>query len=577
MEISGHSAIPGGHKAPPYEALCAELLEQGYLRQADLERALHLQQLDNDDLLTLLIKLGLVAEQDMAATLSRLCQLPLISASGYPELRTIDADISVRFMKSRQVLPLRQENNHLVVAMVNPYDSYVIKSLSLACASPIVVEVGLAHDINTAIERLYGDGRSTMKQIADGFTGNSGNAVVDEEDADQLRDLASEAPVVRLVNLIFQRAVESGASDIHLEPFEGQLKVRYRIDGVLIEAESPPAPSTAAVISRIKILAKLNIAERRLPQDGRLMLPLQGKTLDLRVSTVPTLHGECLVIRLLDRDSLNLDFKGLGFGENALRDFMAGLNQPNGIMLVTGPTGSGKTTTLYSALTTINRPEIKIITVEDPVEYQLEGINQIQIKPTIGLDFANTLRSIVRQDPDVIMIGEMRDLETARIAVQSALTGHRVLSTLHTNDAAGGITRLLDMGIQGYLLTATVNGILAQRLVRRLCMSCRQRYEVTPETAVKIGLCATDISHLFKATGCDECFHTGYQGRIALVEYLTITDAICSLIMQQASLGQIRKQAVEDGMDTLYTDGIQKCIQGFTTVEEVFRVTQTDT
>src|SRR3546814_675293 len=315
-----------------------------------------------------------------------------------------------------------------------------------------------------------------------------GEASGDMDDVEHLRDLASEAPVIRLVNLIIQRAVEMRASDIHIEPFENRLKVRYRIDGVLADGESPPTNLTAAVISRIKIMARLNIAERRLPQDGRIMLRVQGKELDLRVSTMPTAHGESVVMRLLDRETVVFDFHRLGFTDNFLPQFQKVLEQPHGILLVTGPTGSGKTTTLYTALSKLNTSDVKIITVEDPVEYQIEGINQIQAKPQIGLDFANALRSIVRQDPDIIMIGEMRDLETARIAIQSALTGHLVLSTLHTNNAAGGITRMLDMGVEGYLLTSTINGILAQRLVRRLERTHAERYPASPEEIAQFGL-----------------------------------------------------------------------------------------
>jgi general secretion pathway protein E len=340
-----------------------------------------------------------------------------------------------------------------------------LKALSMASGKTISPQVGVASEIENGIEKLYGVGRSAMGQIIDTL-GEGGDDEL--EDVEHLRDLASEAPVIRLVNLIMQRAVEARASDIHIEPFENRLKVRYRVDGVLQEVEAPPSSSTAAVISRIKIMARLNIAERRLPQDGRIMHRVQGKELDLRVSTIPTSHGESVVMRILDRESIVLDFDSLGFDEGLKADFVKDLEMPHGIILVTGPTGSGKTTTLYTALSQINTPERKIITVEDPVEYQLEGINQIQAQSSIGLDFAHALRAIVRQDPDVIMIGEMRDLETARIAIQSALTGHLVLSTIHTNDAAGGITRMLDMGVEDYLLTSTVNAILAQRLVRTL-------------------------------------------------------------------------------------------------------------
>jgi general secretion pathway protein E len=370
--------------------------------------------------------------------------------------------------------------------------------------------------------------------------------------------------------------VEARASDIHVEPFENRLKVRYRIDGVLEEVEAPPASSTAAVISRIKIMAKLNIAERRLPQDGRIMLRVQGKELDLRVSSMPTSYGESVVMRILDRESVVLDFHALGFTDEFLPRFQSVLELPHGILLVTGPTGSGKTTTLYTALSKINTPDVKIITVEDPVEYQIEGINQIQAKPQIGLDFAHALRSIVRQDPDIIMIGEMRDLETAKIAIQSALTGHLVLSTLHTNNAAGGITRLMDMGVEDYLLTSTVNGILAQRLVRRLEPTHAQPYIALPEVVDQFKLSRyTDIEpiRLFKP-GPSSLTPTGYLGRTTIMEFLVMSDPLRRLVMQHATAGEIEAHARVEGMRTMYEDGLVKALAGTTTIEEVLRVTQ---
>jgi general secretion pathway protein E len=412
-----------------------------------------------------------------------------------------------------------------------------------------------------------------MGEIVDTFGSDED---VNEADVEHLKDLASEAPVIRMVNLIMQRAVEMRASDIHVEPFEQVLKVRFRVDGVLREVESPPVRSTAAVISRIKIMAKLNIAERRLPQDGRIKLQVQGKELDLRVSTVPTMHGESVVIRLLHKESIKFDFGSLGFEGEALNRFLGVLEQPHGIILITGPTGSGKSTSLYTALHKINTPDRKIITVEDPVEYQLEGVNQIQTKPQIGLTFAAALRSIVRQDPDVIMIGEMRDIETARIAVQSALTGHLVLSTLHTNDAAGGVTRLLDMGLEDYLIASTVNGILGQRLVRRLCPHCRESFEPMPEVAAELKLWNFSDARevlLYRPKGCEACDGTGYRGRLAISELLVMTDDIRRLVMTNAPARKIEDQALLEGMETMYDDGIRKAVRGLTTVEEVIRVT----
>ncbi|MGZ8196547.1 MAG: type II secretion system ATPase GspE, partial [Methylosarcina sp.] len=431
---------------------------------------------------------------------------------------------------------------------------------------------GLLSEIDAALEMQYGEGRSQMDKIVDDLAVEDGG----EEDLEHLKDLASEAPVIKMVNLIMQRAIETKASDIHIEPFEQTLKVRLRIDGVLQDIDAPPVKSTAAVISRIKIMAKLNIAERRLPQDGRIKVQMLGKELDLRVSTIPTMYGESVVIRLLDKESVVLDFATLGFSGSHSEKFLEILAQPHGIILITGPTGSGKSTTLYTALKTLNTAERKIITVEDPVEYQLEGVNQIQAKPQIGLTFASALRSIVRQDPDVIMIGEMRDLETAKIAVQSALTGHLVLSTLHTNDAAGGITRLLDMGLEEYLLTSTVNGILAQRLVRKLCEKCKEGQPASPEIINEMKLRRFvpegDIL-LYKPVGCSACGGLGYRGRQAIIEFLVMTDPIRKLVMAHEEAGVIQKLAMDEGMATMYEDGLTKVVKGITTLEEVLRVT----
>ncbi|NNK37261.1 MAG: type II secretion system ATPase GspE, partial [Xanthomonadales bacterium] len=520
-----------------------------------------------------LVRLGLVSERDVGEAEAGLLDLPLMRTADLPDQVPQLPDISVRYLKQNLILPIDESNGDLTVLMANPRDEFARKALSMASGKNIITRVGIASEIENGIEKLMGGGRSAMGQIVDSLGGEEEG---DLEDVEHLRDLASEAPVIRLVNLVMQRAVESRASDIHIEPFENRLKVRYRIDGVLQEVEAPPAKSTAAVISRIKIMAKLNIAERRLPQDGRIMHRVQGKELDLRVSTVPTSHGESVVMRILDRESVVLDFDSLGFDDDIRSSFVQQLEMPHGIILVTGPTGSGKTTTLYTALSALNKPERKIITVEDPVEYQLEGINQIQAKSSIGLDFAHALRAIVRQDPDVIMIGEMRDLETARIAIQSALTGHLVLSTIHTNDAAGGITRMLDMGVEDYLLTSTVNAILAQRLVRTLDQEQREPYELLPEVVQEIGLAdlvQQDRYVFFHAKPSEEN-PTGYRGRTSILELLPISDPIRRLVMRHATSGELQEQAVADGMRTMYQDGLNKCLQGITTLEEVLRVTQ---
>jgi general secretion pathway protein E len=553
--------------------IARRLLERGRLKEPDLARAQRLHAENGGSLAAFLVKLGLVSERDMAEAAGEALGLPLMAAKDAPDAPPDGLDLSPRFLRQHAICPIAADAVRVEVLAADPQDGYAAEALALACGREVVVRVGLRSEIADLIERYYGQGRSAMESLVESV-GEEGAG--EEDDVEHLRDLASEAPVIRLVNLLIQRAVELRASDIHVEPFENRLKLRYRVDGVLEEGESPPANLTAAVISRIKIMAKLNIAERRLPQDGRIMVRVQGKELDLRVSTVPTAHGESVVMRLLDRESVVLDFQSLGFSDEFLGRFLRVLEQPHGILLVTGPTGSGKTTTLYTALSRLNTPEVKIITVEDPVEYQIEGINQIQAKPQIGLDFSHALRSIVRQDPDIIMIGEMRDLETARIAIQSALTGHLVLSTLHTNNAAGGITRLLDMGVEDYLLTSTINGILAQRLVRRLEPTHAERRPATPEEIEKFGL------RRFQPEGSIHLCHprpsalspTGYLGRTTIMEFLVMDDALRRLVMQHAGMGEIEAAARAAGMRSMYEDGLAKAVQGLTTIEEVLRVTE---
>jgi general secretion pathway protein E len=550
------------------------LVERQKLADADLQRARRVRDSTGESLETLLVKLGLVSERDLAEALAARLNLPLARPADFPDTPATDGAVSPRFLKESRVVPLFDDEQGLTVAMANPTDDYVLSALRLATGKPILPRVGIPTELETAFERLYGKGRSAMGQIVESI--GLADDLTDEEQIQHLKDLASEAPVIRLVNLMIARAVESRASDIHIEPFENRLKVRYRVDGVLHEVESPPSRLSAAVISRIKIMAKLNIAERRLPQDGRIQLRAQGKEIDLRVSTVPTLYGESVVMRILDKASVVLDFPVLGFSPRTLDRFLNVLRMPHGIILVTGPTGSGKTTTLYTALQTINTSERKILTVEDPVEYQLEGVNQIQVKAQINLTFANALRAIVRQDPDVIMIGEMRDLETAGIAVQSALTGHLVLSTLHTNDAAGSVTRLLDMGVEDYLLTSTINGILAQRLVRLLCTHCRQPYPALPELVEELRLKRFSEGReimLYKAVGCEQCGGTGYRGRAAIMEFLVMSDPLRRLVLKHADAGELQGTAQREGMDTMYEDGLRKAVVGVTTIEEVLRVT----
>jgi general secretion pathway protein E len=556
------------------ERVCEYLIARGRLKEADLARARRLHEENAEgNLVPLLTRLGLVSEREMGDALAEVLGLPLLTAKEFPDAPPANVQMSVRFLKQYHIVPIAENDSAVTVVVSDPADPYPIQALQLATGKHVEVKIGFSSEIDDLIERYYGSGRSAMGTIVENLTDENARS---EDDIEHLRDLASEAPVIRLVNLVIQRAVEQRASDIHIEPFENRLKVRYRIDGVLHEVESPPAASTAAVISRVKIMAKLNIAERRLPQDGRIMLRVQGKELDLRVSTVPTSFGESVVMRILDRESIVFDFHTLGFTDQFLSQFMKVLELPHGILLVTGPTGSGKTTTLYTALSRLNTPDVKIITVEDPVEYQIEGINQIQAKPQIGLDFSHALRSIVRQDPDIIMIGEMRDLETAKIAIQSALTGHLVLSTLHTNNAAGAITRMLDMGVEDYLLTSTVNGVLAQRLVRRLDRDHAERYEALPEVVEEFGL------RRFQPDGKIQLYKpmpsalttTGYHGRTTIMEFLVMSDPLRRMVMQHADMGKIEELARSEGMRTMYEDGLVKALAGVTTIEEVLRVTQ---
>ncbi len=519
------------------ERICQFLVAKGRLKEADLVRGRRLHEEDpSGRLVALLTRLGLVSEREMADAVAEIMELPLLAAKDFPESPPPNVQLSVRFLKHHHVVPIGETESEVKLLIADPADHYPLEAIELATGRKVSLSVGLRPEIDDLIERYYGQGRSAMGSIVESLSDDNSRS---EDDIEHLRDLASEAPVIRLVNLVIQRAVEQRASDIHIEPFESRLKVRYRIDGVLHEVESPPAASTAAVISRVKIMAKLNIAERRLPQDGRIMIRVQGKELDLRVSTVPTSHGESVVMRILDREAVVFDFHTLGFTDEFLPKFNKVLELPHGILLVTGPTGSGKTTTLYTALSKLNTPDVKIITVEDPVEYQIEGINQIQAKPAIGLDFSHALRSIVRQDPDIIMIGEMRDLETAKIAIQSALTGHLVLSTLHTNNAAGGITRLLDMGVEDYLLTSTVNGILAQRLLRRIDGTSAERYDALPEVVREFGLEKLTSERpikLYKPIPTP-AHPSGYYGRTTIMEFLVMSDEIRRLIMQHKGMG----------------------------------------
>lgn len=497
-----------------------------------------------------------------------------VRTENLPKVPLVLNALSSRFIRENRIIPLEFKNNILKVLMADPSSRDVVEALRVALGADVQASAGDGKEIDDYIARNYGQEPQEINKIIENieekaveFTGEEG------EDIGHLKDLASEAPIIKLVNLLITRALESRASDIHVEPFDDELIIRYRIDGVLHNVETAPKKLQAAIVSRIKVMAKLNIAERRLPQDGRIRIKVSDKEIDLRVSTIPVLYGESVVMRILDKESIVIDLSLLGFSEENLRQFQKLILKPHGIILVTGPTGSGKTTTLYGALDKINSPDKKIITVEDPVEYQLKGINQIQVKPQIGLNFATTLRHIVRQDPDVIMIGEIRDLETAEIAVQSALTGHLVLSTLHTNDAPSSITRLLDLGLENFLLSSTIRGILAQRLVRKICPFCQEKdTSVSVEELTASGIGA-DVE-LYRGRGCEKCSFTGYRGRSGVFEMLVIDDDIRRLILRNADANELRQMAREHGMKTIFEDGITKVRVGITTLSEVFRVTQ---
>jgi general secretion pathway protein E len=558
----------------PHQSLEQLLLEQGRVSQEDLRKVKRLQVERGERLERLLLDLGFISEEDLQPLLARYLGVQAISRKEFPTEPIPIGRVSLKYLRRSKVMPLAQSNGTLTVAMADPADYYAIQGLQMATGFTVEPRLARERDILEALEQAYGAGAG-----GEGGNGGDGDAEVafvgeDEEDVNHLRDLASEAPVIRLVNMMINRAVESRASDIHVEPFEQELKVRYRIDGVLHDVETPPRRLQAAIVSRIKIMAKLNIAERRLPQDGRIKLRMMGKEIDLRVSTLPTLYGESVVLRILDRASISVKLETLGFPEDTLKDFDAVIQRPYGMILVTGPTGSGKTTTLYGALDKINSPDKKIITIEDPVEYQLFGVNQIHVKPAIGLTFAAGLRSIVRQDPDVIMVGEIRDAETAEIAIQSALTGHLVFSTLHTNDAAGAVTRLLEMGVESYLLASSLLGVLAQRLVRRVCHKCGDAVEMAPELWREIGGREGEPVRAVVGRGCEECAGTGYRGRGGIYEFLPVTDEIKALILERASAGKVKEAAVQQGMRTLRDDGWRSVRTGVTTVAEVVRVTQ---
>jgi general secretion pathway protein E len=538
------------------------LMERRQITAEDLERALELQKERGDKLGKILVDLGFIALRDVLAALSDQLGVPLVTPDGPPPAAPEIDGLGARFLRQCRCYPVAMDDSTLTIAMADPLDFETISAVRGFCGLKIKTALAAEQEILDAIEKHYGEtGKQPLEGDVESAAGGS-------EDLEHLRDMASEAPVIRLVNAMIAQALEKRSSDIHIEPFEKEFRVRFRVDGVLFNQEAPPRELKAAVISRLKLMAKLNIAERRLPQDGRIKIKILGREVDLRVSTLPTLYGESVVMRLLDRSAGDFyDLRRLGFDDHMLARMEHFTSLPHGIFLVTGPTGSGKSTTLYSALKRINLPDKKIITIEDPVEYQMDGINQIHVNPQIGLTFAAGLRHIVRQDPDVIMVGEVRDRETADTAIRAALTGHFVYSTLHTNDAPSAITRLTDMGVENYLITSSVVAVLAQRLVRVICRSCRVKdgQRLTPEG---------DMIETFRGAGCDQCFGSGYSGRMGIFELMELSDELRKLIMANEDASVLTSAARRNGMRNLREDGWFKVAQGVSTVDEVMRVTQ---
>src|SRR5438034_2305549 len=564
------------------ERIADVLIEEGLLLPNQLEEAIGLQKSEGGRLLKILTDRQFVTEQDMVFSMGRCLNTPPVKLSRLRVPEEVMALVPREMAKANRLVPIARLDGKLFVAMADPTNVLAVDDLKRRVQLEIVPMIATERAVADALSGVYGTGNMTevMKQVSEQAVQAADSIEVqtskrEEIDLDRLAHDSEDAPVIKIVNLILAQAVKEKASDIHVEPFHNTLKLRYRIDGELMPAESPPKALQLAITSRIKILAGLNIAERRLPQDGRFRIRVLGKEIDLRISILPTAHGEKVVIRILDKASLTGTVDQMGMDTDTVSKFKKAIDAPHGMILVTGPTGSGKTTTLYSVLQELNSPQYNIVTVEDPIEYELSGINQVAVRSEIGLDFASALRSILRQDPDIVMIGEIRDNETADIAVTAALTGHQVLSTLHTNDAAGAITRLDDMGIEPFLISSSILLTCAQRLVRRICPNCKEEYLPEMELLEKLGI--TDQEGVFyRGSGCDRCKGRGYLGRLAIIEALTVTEAIRRLIMKRASAAVIKNQAVTEGMKTLRMTGIDKALEGQTTLEEVLRVAADD-
>lgn len=524
------------------------LMARGRLDAVHRDRVLALRRERGESESVIITRLGMIDERDMAECLAEFLEIPLAGPGDYPGARCGPAGLTAEFIERAQALPLKDTDDGLVLAMADPTDDYTLKAVRIAAGAPVLPWVAVPSELKASIARLYGNGHG-----ANGAVATSGSAA--REDIRRLADLASEEPAIRYVNALIAEAAALRASDIHIETGADRVVQRVRVDGLLRDIAPPPAGLHDNIVSRLKIMAGLNIAEKRLPQDGRFRMVIEGREIDLRISIVPTLHGESVVMRLLDRARAPLDLAELGYNPDLRARLESLLALPSGMLLVTGPTGSGKSTSLYGALQLLNTRERKILTIEDPVEYQIPGINQIPVRPAIGLSFANLLRSLLRQDPDIMLVGEIRDLETARIAAQASLTGHLLLSTVHTNDAVSTITRLIDMGLEDYLVAAVLKGIIAQRLVRRLCPECRE-----PD------------GEYWRAVGCDACGATGYRGRTAIAELLAFDERFARLVVAQAGVEELREAALAGGMVDLKSDGLAKARAGITSADEVVRV-----
>jgi type IV pilus assembly protein PilB len=565
------------------ERIADVLIEDGLLLPNQLEEAVGLQQREGGRLLKILTDKQFVTDQDMAFSMGRCLNTPPINLAKVRIPEEIMELVPRDMAKANKLVPIARLNGKLFVAMADPTNVLAVDDVKRRVQLEVVPMIATEKAVADAIAGVHGGGANmsaVLRQVSEDIS-NAADVEVqstknEEIDIDRLAQDTEDAPVIKIVNLILVQAIKEKASDIHIEPFQRSLKLRYRIDGELILAESPPKALQLAITSRIKILAGLNIAERRLPQDGRFRIKVLGKEVDLRISILPTAHGEKIVIRILDKGALTGSIDQMGMDEGTLQRFKKAIDAPHGMILVTGPTGSGKTTTLYSVLQELNNPQYNIVTVEDPIEYELAGINQVSVRADIGLDFSSALRSILRQDPDIVMVGEIRDNETADIAVKAALTGHQVLSTLHTNDAAGAITRLDDMGIEPFLISSSIIMACAQRLVRRICSNCREEFVPEPEIFQRLGIEPAEGAVFYHGSGCDRCKNRGYLGRVALIEALPVTETIRRLIIKRASAAVVKNQAVNEGMKTLRMAGIDKALEGITTLEEIWRVTAED-